>query len=59
MVEASREPIKDTNVHKTSVGTNSVNSVATGVGIIGQGGPRDVSGGSINQGMIHRGNKHT
>ena len=33
MVEASKEPIKDTHVHNTSVGTTSVDSVVTGVGI--------------------------
>ena len=31
--------------------------VLTGVGIIGQGGPRAISGGSITQGMIHRGTR--
>ena len=35
MVEASKEPIKDTHVHNTSVGTTSVNSDVTGVEIIG------------------------
>ena len=55
MVEASKEPIKDTHFHDTSVGTTSVNSVVTGVGIIGRGGPRAISGGSTNQGMIHGG----
>ena len=55
MVEASKEPIKDTHVHNTSVGTTNVDPVVTGVGIIGQGGPRAISGGSITQGMIHRG----
>ena len=34
-VEASKYPIKDTHVHDTSVGTTSVNSDVTGVGIIG------------------------
>ena len=57
MVEASKEPIKDTNVHNTSVGTTSVDSVVTGVGIIGRGGPRAISGGSITQGMIHGGTR--
>ena len=46
MVEASQEPIKDTHVHKTSVGTTSVNSVVTGVGNIGQGGPMNISRGT-------------
>ena len=54
-VETSKEPIKDNHVHDTSVGINSVDSVATGVGIIGQGGPRAIIGGSITQGMIHGG----
>ena len=47
MVEASKEPIKDTHVHNTSVGRTSVNSVVTRVGIIEKGGPRAISGGSI------------
>ena len=55
MVEASKDPIKDTYVHDTSVGTTSVNSVVNGVGIIEQGGPRAIGGGSITQGMIHGG----
>ena len=46
MVEASKEPIKDTRVHNTSVGTTSVDSVVTGFGIIGRGGHRDISGGT-------------
>ena len=46
MVEASKEPIKDTQVHNTSVGTTSVDSVVIGVRIIGRGGR------SITQGMI-------
>ena len=54
-VETSKEPIKDTQVHDTLVGTTSVNSVVTGVGIIGRGGPRAISGGSITQVMIHGG----
>ena len=37
-VETSKEPIKDTNVHGTSVGTTNVDPFATRVGIIGQGG---------------------
>ena len=52
MVEASKEPIKDTHVHSTSVVTTSVNSVVTGVRIIGRGGPRAISGGSIIQVII-------
>ena len=55
MVEASKEPIKDTHVYDTSVGTTNMYPVITGVGIIGRGGPRAISGGSITQGMIHRG----
>ena len=55
MVEASKEPIKDTHIHNTSFGTTSDDSVVTGVGIIGRGGPRDISGGSITQGMLHGG----
>ena len=60
-VETSKEPIKDTHiskepitdthivdrVRKLSVGTTNVDPVVTGVGIIGQGGPRDISRGSI------------
>ena len=46
MVEANKEPIKDTNVNNTSFGTTNVDSVVTGVGIIGQGGPMDISGGT-------------
>ena len=45
-VETRTEPIKDTHIHDTSVGTTNVELVVTGVGIIGQGGPRDISGGS-------------
>ena len=55
IVEASKEPIKDTHVHTTSVGTTSANSVVTEVGIIGRGRPRAISGGSTTQGMIHGG----
>ena len=43
-VEESKEPIKYTHVHNTSVGTSSDNSVVTGVGIIGREGPRDIRG---------------
>ena len=46
MVETIKELIKDTHIHDTSVETTRVNSVVTVVGIIGQGGPRAVSGGS-------------
>ena len=52
-VETSKETIKDTHFHDTSVGTTSVDSVITGVGIIGRGGPRAINRGSITQGMIH------
>ena len=44
IVEAIKEPIKDTHVHDTSVGTTSVDSVGTGVRIIGRGVPRAISG---------------
>ena len=44
MIEASKQPIKDAHVHNTSVGTTSVDSVVTGVGIIGRGGPNAISG---------------
>ena len=46
MVEESKEPIKDTHIHNTSVGTTTVDSVITGVGIIGRGGPRAISRGT-------------
>ena len=46
MVEASKEPIKDTQFHNTSVGTTSVDSVVTGVGIIGRGRHRAISRGT-------------
>ena len=46
MVEAIKEPIKDTHDHNTSVGTTSFNSVVTRAGIIGR------RGCSITQGMI-------
>ena len=48
-VEASKEPIKDTHIHNTSVGTTSVDSAITGVRIIWRGGR------GINQGMISEG----
>ena len=38
MVEASKDPIKGTHVHDTPVGTTSVDSFVTRVGIIGRGG---------------------
>ena len=47
-VEASKEPIKDTHVHNTSVGTTSVDSAAIRVRIIGRGGR------GITQGIISR-----
>ena len=57
-VEASKEPITDTHiVHRVcnlSDGTISVEPDVTGVGIIGRGGPRAISGGSITQSIIHR-----
>ena len=51
-VEASKEPITDTHVRNTSVGTTSVNPSVIRVGIIGRGGR------GITQGIIHGGNKH-
>ena len=45
-VEASKEPITDTHVRNTSVGTTSVDPAVIGVGIIGRGGH------GITQGMI-------
>ena len=54
-VETSKNTIKGSHVHDTSVGTTNVDTVVTGVGIIGRGGPRAISGGSITQGMIHGG----
>ena len=47
-VDASKEPIKDTHVNNTSVGTTSVDSAATRVRIIGRGGR------GITQGIIIR-----
>ena len=44
-VETSKEPIKYTHVHDTSVGTTNMYPVITGVGIIGRGGPSAISGG--------------
>ena len=58
-VETSKESITDTHifdrVRKLTVGTTSVDPVIPGVGIIGQGGTRAISGGSITQGIIHGG----
>ena len=55
----SKYPITDTHifdrVRNSSDGNISVKSDVTGVRIIGQGGPRAISGESITQGMIHRG----
>ena len=50
-VEASEEPIKDTHIHNTSVGTTSVYSAVAGVGIIGRGG-RGITQGMISGGTI-------
>ena len=54
-VETSKEPIKDTHVHDTSVGTTNVYPFVTKVRIFGQGGPRAISGGNVTQGIIHGG----
>ena len=54
-VDTSKYPIKDNHVHDTSVGTTNMDPAVTGAGIIGQGGPRAISGGSITQDMIHGG----
>ena len=65
-VETSKDPIKDTQTSKEPTtdthivervrnlldGTTNVDPVVTGVGIIGQGGPRAIIGGSITQGII-------
>ena len=40
-------------VHDTSVGTTNVDPVVTGIGIIGRGVPKAISGGSITHIMIH------
>ena len=48
-VEASKEPIIDTHVNNTSVGTTSINPAVIRVGIIGRGGR------GITQCMIHGG----
>ena len=44
-VELSKEPITDTHVHNTSVGTTSVYPAVIGVGIIGRGGRGFIQGG--------------
>ena len=69
-VETSKDPIiynqtiKDPITDDTHIvdrvcylqdGPTNVDPVVTGVGIIGQGGPRDISGGSITQSIIHGG----
>ena len=51
-VEASKEPITDTQVCNTSVGTTGVDPAVIGVGIIGRGGR------GTTQGMINGGNRH-
>ena len=48
-VEASKEPITDTHVSNTSVGSTSVDPAFNRVEIIGRGGR------GINQGMINKG----
>ena len=57
--QTSKEPIIDTHivdkVRKLSAGTTNVEPVVTGVRIIGQGGPRAISGESITQVIIHGG----
>ena len=55
MLRRVKIPIIDTPVHDPPVGTTSVNSVFTGVGIIGRGLYRAISGGRITLGMIHGG----
>ena len=58
-VETSKEPITDTHivdrVCNLSDGTISVKPDVTGVGIIGRGRARAISGGIITQGMVHGG----
>ena len=66
-VETSKEPIKDTQTIKESIiddthivnrssylqdGPTNMDTVLTGVGIIGQRGPQTISGGSISQSII-------
>ena len=57
--QTSKEPITDNHivnrVRKLQDGTTNVDPVVTGVGIIEQGGPRAISGGSITQSIIHGG----
>ena len=69
-VETNKEPIKDTQTNKEPItddthivdrvrylqdGPTNKDPVVTGVGIIGQGGPQTISGGSIHQRIIQRG----
>ena len=69
-IETSMEPIKDTQTIQEPITDDThivdrffylqdrptnVDPVVTGVGIIGQGGPRTISGGSISQNIIHGG----
>ena len=68
-VETNKEPIKDTHTSKEPItdthvfdrvrklqdGNTNVEPVVTGVRIIGQGGPRAISGGSITLSIIHGG----
>ena len=68
-VETSKDPIKDTQTSKDPItdtqsvdrvrnlldGTTNVDPVVTGVGIIGQGEPKAISGGGITQGIIKKG----
>ena len=72
-VETSKKPIKDTKTSKEPITdthivdrvcnlldrTTNVDPVVTRVGIIGQRGPRAISGGSITQSIIHGGGKYT
>ena len=67
--QTSKEPIKDTQTSKEPItdthivdivlflqdGPTNVDPVVTGVGIIGQGGPRDIIRGSITQRIIRGG----
>ena len=69
-VETSKEPIKDTQTIKEPIkddthifnrvrylqdGPTNMYPVVTGVGIIGKGGPRTISGGSISQSIVQGG----
>ena len=72
-VETSKDPIKDTQTSKDPITythivdrvcylkdrTTDVDPVVTGAGIIGKGGPRAISGGSITQSIIHGGKSIT